>query len=90
MRFVNGPQGIGVRFMSNIGMAGSARSGGVCQPTIWVDGQAAPGMEIDEIRAQDIHGIEIYRGASTTPAQFAKYGTAQCGTIVVWTKRMTK
>jgi hypothetical protein len=90
MRFVNGPQGIGVRFMSNIGMAGSARSGGVCQPTIWVDGQAAPGMEIDEIRAQDIHGIEIYRGASTTPAQFAKYGTAQCGTIVVWTKRKTK
>jgi outer membrane receptor for Fe3+-dicitrate len=90
MRFVNGTQGLGVRFVSNIGMGGSVRSGGVCQPTIWVDGQPAPGMEIDEIRAQDIHGIEIYRGAATTPPQFAKYGTAQCGTIVVWTRRKTK
>ena len=82
----------GVRFVSSIGMTGArngARSTG-CAPTIWMDGQAAVGMEIDEIRAQDIHGIEIYRGAATTPPQFAKYGTAQCGTIVVWTRRKTK
>ena len=90
IRFVNGPQGQGVRFMSNVGMGGSIRSGGVCQPLIWVDGQAVPNMEIDELRAQDIHGIEVYRGAATTPPQFAKYGTAQCGTIVVWTRRKTK
>ena len=90
MRFVNTSGGMGVRFMSNVGMSGSVRSGGICQPTIWVDGQAAPGLEIDEIRAQDIHGVEIYRGPSTTPPQFVKYGTAQCGTIVVWTKRKTK
>ena len=47
-------------------------------------------MEVDEIRAQDIHGIEIYRGAATVPAQFAKSGLTQCGAIVVWTKRKTK
>ena len=58
--------------------------------SIWVDGQAAMGMEIDEIRAQDIHGIEIYRGASTLPVQFAKAGLGQCGAIVVWTRRKTK
>jgi hypothetical protein len=90
MRFVNASTGMGVRFMSSIGMGGSARNGGSCQPTIWVDGQAAPGMEIDEIRAQDIHGIEIYRGAATTPPQFVKHGTSQCGTIVVWTRRKAK
>ena len=90
IRFVNVNGGMGVRFMSAIGMGGSARTGGGCAPMIWVDGQAAPGLEIDDIRAGDIFGIEIYRGTSTTPPQFVKYGTAQCGTIVVWTRRKTK
>jgi hypothetical protein len=90
MRFVTVNGGMGVRFVSSIGMGGSVRSGGNCQPMIWVDGQAAPGLEVDDLRAQDIHGIEIYRGAATTPPQFVKYGTSQCGTIVVWTRRKTK
>ena len=85
MRFVNVTGGMGVRFMSSTGIRGPR--GGECAPTIWVVGQAAVGMEIDDIRAGDIHGIEIYRGASTTPAQFAKAGLTQCGAIVVWTKR---
>lgn len=88
MRFVSVSGGMGVRFMSSIGLRGAGRGG--CVPTIWLDGQAAPGMEIDEIRAGDIHGIEIYRGASTIPAQFVKGGLAQCGAIVVWTRRKTK
>lgn len=90
IRFVNVNGGMGVRFVQSIGMGGSARTGGGCAPTIWVDGQASPGLEIDDIRAGDVHGIEIYKGASTTPPQFVKYGTAQCGTIVVWTKRRTR
>jgi hypothetical protein len=89
MRFVNVSGGMGVRFMSAVGMRGGGR-GGDCIPTIWIDGQAAPGMEIDEIRAQDIHGMEIYRGASTVPSQFVKGGLGQCGAIVVWTRRKTK
>jgi hypothetical protein len=87
MRFVQTSAGMGVRFMSSTGIRGR---GGECVPMIWVDGVAAPGMEIDEIRAQDIHGVEVYRGASTTPAQFAKAGLGQCGAIVVWTRRKTK
>jgi hypothetical protein len=94
IRFVRASQGMGVRFMSSVGMTGGRTRGspgsGECVPTIWVDGQAAVGMEIDDIRAQDIHGIEIYRGASTLPPQFAKSGLSQCGAIVVWTKRRTK
>ena len=85
MRFVNVTGGMGVRFMSSTGIRGTR--GSECAPTIWVDGQAAVGMEVDDIRAGDIHGIEIYRGASTTPAQFSKAGLTQCGAIVVWTKR---
>jgi hypothetical protein len=92
MRLVSAGNGMGVRFMSSVGMTGARNGSGSngCIPTIWMDGQAAVGMEIDEIRAQDIHGIEIYRGAATMPAQFAKGGLTQCGAIVVWTKRKTK
>lgn len=94
MRFVSIGSGMGVRFMSSIGMTGgrsrSGPGGAECIPTIWMDGQAALGMEIDEIRAQDIHGIEVYRGAATVPPQFAKGGLAQCGAIVVWTRRRTR
>ena len=92
MRFVQVNGGMGVRFMSSVGMrsVGTRGAPAECVPTIWVDGQAAPGMEVDEIRAQDVHGIEIYRGAATVPAQFAKSGLTQCGAIVVWTKRKTK
>jgi hypothetical protein len=92
MRFVSVNGGMGVRFMSSIGMTGGRGGSGSsgCIPTIWVDGQAAVGLEIDEIRAQDIHGIEVYHGASTIPVQFAKGGLTQCGAIVVWTKRPPK
>jgi hypothetical protein len=95
IRFVSIGSGYGVRFMSSIGMRStSTRIGGSgtqdCIPTIWVDGTPAPGMEIDEIRAQDIHGIEVYRGAATVPVQFAKAGLTQCGAIVVWTRRKAK
>lgn len=88
VRLSNG--GSGVRFSSTQGMRSSR--GGECVPTIWVDGQAAPGMEIDDIRSGDIHGIEIYRGVSTIPAQFSGPGGggAQCGAIVVWTRRKGK
>jgi hypothetical protein len=53
---------------------------------IWIDGQRAPGMEIDEIPLNDIEGIELYNGPSTTPAEFWQANGSQCGTIVVWTR----
>jgi hypothetical protein len=81
VRFVRTSVGSGgIRFSS----AANMRSG--CIPTIWIDGQRAPGMEVDEIPLNDIEGIELYNGASTTPAEFWLGNTAQCGTIVVWTR----
>ena len=58
-----------------------------CAPMIWLDGQRAPGMELGEIPATDVEGIELYNGPSTTPMQFS-HGPAgsACGVVVVWTR----
>ena len=59
-----------------------------CPPTLWIDGQRASGMELDEIPVNDIEGIELYHGPSVTPAQFRQGNTTNttCGTIVVWSR----
>jgi hypothetical protein len=79
VQVVRGAAGNGIRFTS-----GTARRG--CMPLIWLDGQKAPGMEIDQIPQSDVEGIELYQGASTTPAQFWQNTATTCGTIVVWTR----
>jgi Carboxypeptidase regulatory-like domain/TonB-dependent Receptor Plug Domain len=81
VRFVRVPSGKGIRFAS----AGGMRRGD-CQPVVWIDGQAAPGMELDDIPLNDIEGIELYRGVSTTPGQFWRSGASQCGAIVIWSR----
>lgn len=86
VRVVRVGGGMGIRIAAPTGLR-RGTGAGECAPMIWVDGQKAPGMEIDDIRAGDVHGIEIYRGASTTPSQFVTAGVVQCGTIVVWTRR---
>ena len=57
-----------------------------CIPSLWIDGQLAPGMEIDELTATDIEAIELYENWSSTPAPFMKGTTLPCGTVVVWTR----
>jgi len=81
VRVVRTTTGFGIRFSSAANMRGG------CMPMMWIDGQRAPGMEIDEIPLNDVEGIELYNGASTTPAEFAQANSAQCGTIVVWTRQ---
>jgi hypothetical protein len=83
IRLVRVPSGKGIRVP---GTTGIGRRGGDCQPVVWLDGQAAPGMELDDLPLHDIEGIELYRGASSTPAQFWRAGQSQCGAIVVWTR----
>lgn len=61
-----------------------------CLPMIWIDGQKAPGLEIDEVTLTDIEGIEIYNGPSTTPLQFSQAQSSNnCGTIVIWSRPPT-
>jgi hypothetical protein len=83
IRFIKLPSGgRGVRFpATSINMRD-------CAPMIWIDGQKAPGLEVDDVTLGDIEGIELYKGASTTPMQFSQSlgGTNSCGTIVIWTR----
>lgn len=81
VRLVRVATGKGVRFQGTTGIRR-----GDCQPVVWLDGQAAPGMELDDIPLNDIEGIELYRGTSTTPGQFWRSGASQCGAVVVWSR----
>jgi len=72
--------GFGVRFA-----AYSARHPN-CTPALWLDGQLAPAMEVDDLTANDIEAMELYENWSSTPFQFVKGPTLPCGTIVVWTR----
>jgi hypothetical protein len=79
VQIVRAAAGNGVRFTS-----GASRRN--CPPLVWIDGQKAPGMEVDQIPLSDVEGIELYQGASTTPPQFWQNAATTCGTIVVWTR----
>ncbi|HEX3866960.1 MAG TPA: hypothetical protein VHV78_09415, partial [Gemmatimonadaceae bacterium] len=79
IRFVHTTSGDAVRFTSPSG----ART---CTPIIWLDGQIAPRMELDDIPVNDIEGMELYQSISTTPGQFWRGNTTPCGTIIVWTR----
>jgi len=56
---------------------------GRCSPTIWLDGQPMREMHIDEITASDLLAMEVYRGGTQMPPQWA---SNSCGLIIVWTK----
>lgn len=73
----------GVRFTA---FEGRQRS---CAPEIWVDGQRLRGMEIDDVPANTVEAIELYRSTTTTPFQFTVADGAsgpRCGTIVIWSR----
>lgn len=82
IRFVAMQGRTGVRFVS------AAIQRRDCIPMIWIDGQRAPGMEIDEIVVTNIEGIELYNGPSTTPMRFSQSQSlrSSCGTIVIWSR----
>jgi hypothetical protein len=74
--------GYGVRF----GLASGRQRR--CLPDLWIDGQRARGLEIDDIPASTVEGIELYSSIATVPFQFSTSGagTERCGTIVVWSR----
>jgi len=71
----------GVRFASY----GRARAN--CSPNVWVDGQWARDLEVDEIPATDVEAIEVYETLASIPFEFTpQAGAIPCGTIVIWTR----
>ena len=77
----------GVSIKNNPAAGGNAIRIRNCQPMVWLDGQRAPGAELDEvIRPEEIAAIEFYPSSAGTPAQYLERGNQLCGLILVWTK----
>jgi len=93
---INGIQlmtrGSGKVAIASRGMAPQAYQGGKtaapCILRLIVDGMAMPaGSSIDNISPNEVAGMEIYAGPSSTPVELAHYQEdSWCGAILVWTK----
>lgn len=58
-----------------------------CQPMVWVDGQRAPGAELDDVaRPSDVAGLEVYPSSAGLPPEYQDRNNRMCGAIMVWTK----
>jgi hypothetical protein len=69
-----------------------------CVPNFWVDGtpwhvtSSGPGGKYpytdlsDTVRPEMIKGIEIYTTPGEVPAQYDKFSSTGCGSIVIWTR----
>jgi len=44
------------------------------------------GYDMDELNREDIHGIEVYSGPASIPADYASTSDGWCGLILLWTK----
>lgn len=86
----------GVRLLSSGGGArrtvvmGRAAGNPDCPAQVYVDGllmNRDSEFAIDDVVSpQAVHGIEVYRGISTVPADFLS-SAATCGVVVIWTRR---
>lgn len=80
VRFIRTRSGSGIRFDSPANMRRD------CLPQYWVDGQRVSNLEIDDLSARDIEGVELYAGPSSTPSQFSQGAVTTCGTVVIWSR----
>jgi hypothetical protein len=67
-----------IRFNRTTGFAG------LCRPKMVVDGVTVMDFNIDDLPAEVVAAVEVYKSALQTPPQFAG-GMAACGVIVIWT-----
>jgi hypothetical protein len=64
-----------------------ARAKPGCMPQYWVDNQPVRDFGINDISARDVEAIELYASFASTPGQFVRGPTLNCGTVVIWSKR---
>ena len=59
-----------------------------CVLRIGTDGRLMPvDFSVDDIRPNDVKGIEVYLGPATIPAEFSSVQPdAPCGLVMIWTK----
>ena len=56
-----------------------------CAVEYYIDGVHAAMGSVDNIVPSVVAGIEIYRGASSTPHMYRGIGNAKCGVVAIWT-----
>ncbi len=58
-----------------------------CSPGVSRNG-APPtgGWAVNDFRPENVEAVEIYRSGSQVPVEFASWGGAGCGLVVVWTR----
>jgi len=55
-----------------------------CKPAVYLDGVYQAGMDLDDIPAEELGAVELYKGITDTPMEFMR-SSSTCGAIVIWT-----
>ncbi len=68
-------------------MTGRLRQDGDCPMEYFVDGVREPNtFEIDDLRPEEIGGVEVYVHGATVPIRFNAGVNTRCGVVVIWTR----
>jgi hypothetical protein len=59
---------------------------GDCPIQYFVDGSLRVGFELDDLRPDEIEGIEVYAHSASVPARFNIGKNSRCGVVVIWTR----
>ncbi|MFQ5689844.1 MAG: carboxypeptidase regulatory-like domain-containing protein [Gemmatimonadota bacterium] len=54
-----------------------------CKPAVYLDGVYQGRLDVDDIPPEDLGAMEVYKGVSETPAEYARLNN--CGVILIWT-----
>ena len=57
-----------------------------CRYRMGLDGMLLEDFDVDQIHPNEVHGIEIYSGPSTVPAEYLGSHRITCGLIMIWTR----
>jgi hypothetical protein len=76
---------VGGRTELRFARATARLAGPDCPPEIWIDGARAFEATVDEVRPDEVEGIELYRGLGQIPAEYLSRSSA-CGVVLIWTR----
>lgn len=68
--------------------ARSAEPAAPCVMRVGLDGQVKEwGFSLNSVQPEEVHGIEVYSGPASVPAEFGGARTdAYCGLVMIWTR----
>lgn len=63
----------------------TGQNGGMCVPSVWVDGRLTDWEEVSTLTAEVVQAVEYYQRPNWTPQRFHDTRNQLCGTAVIWT-----